>query len=226
MPVVEVTRETVHLGGAANVAANLAALGAQPILVGLSGRDEAGRQLIEELENQGIATESVVQDENRMTTIKTRILAHQQQVCRTDRESRVPLDGALRERFAKLCASCFEQVKGVISLGLFKGGFCMHRWFRTSLRKCRQQGKFVAVDPKLGDFSPYHGASVITPNTEEAGRASGAEIVDEPSLVQAGQHLLATAGLDYLLITRGEEGNDAVRGRQLFPHSNRCPRGF
>lgn len=205
VPVVEVTRETVHLGGAANVAANLAALGAQPILVGLLGRDEAGRQLIEELENQGIATDSVVQDENRMTTIKTRILAHQQQVCRTDRESKVPLDGALRERFAKLCTSCFEQVKGVI-LSDYSKGVLHAPLVQDLVKECRQQEKFVAVDPKLGDFSAYHGASVITPNMDEAGRASGAEIVDEPSLVQAGQHLLATAGLDYLLVTRGEEG--------------------
>ena len=205
VPVVEVVEETIHLGGAANVAANLSVLGAQPILIGLLGRDEAGNQLIAELENQGINTEAIILDETRMTTIKTRILAHQKQICRTDRENTEPLDEKLQKELAKICSSCFEQAQSVI-LSDYSKGVLHVPLVRNLIKECREHGKFISVDPKLDDFSAYHQASVITPNMEELRRTSGTKIADESALVQVGQQLLTRAELDYLLVTRGEEG--------------------
>ncbi len=84
VPVVEVVKESVHLGGAANVAYNLSVLKARPLLVGVVGSDEAGDRLVEELHRQEISSDGIVRDDGRATTIKTRIIAHNQQVCRTD----------------------------------------------------------------------------------------------------------------------------------------------
>ncbi|HUV14833.1 MAG TPA: PfkB family carbohydrate kinase, partial [Acidobacteriota bacterium] len=96
VPVVEVIRESEHLGGAANVALNLTSLGAEVDLVGVVGQDRAAQRLAENLASSGISTDSVVGDSERRTTIKTRIIAHHQQVCRADRETKKGLDPAIR----------------------------------------------------------------------------------------------------------------------------------
>jgi D-beta-D-heptose 7-phosphate kinase/D-beta-D-heptose 1-phosphate adenosyltransferase len=189
VPVVEVVKESVHLGGAANVACNLSVLKARPLLVGVVGGDEAGDRLIEELHRQEISSEGIVRDDGRATTIKTRIIAHNQQVCRTDREDKAPLS-----------QGTVDQIRGAYQ----------------TFQKAREAKKFVAVDPKAGDFSVYRGASMVTPNKKEAARASGVEIVDERSLIHAGEKLLEVTASDDLLITRGEEGMTLFEGKEPY----------
>jgi D-glycero-beta-D-manno-heptose-7-phosphate kinase len=205
VPVVEVQRESIHLGGAANVAANLVALGAAAVPVGVVGSDEAGRALIRTLQQQGISGEGVVVDSGRATTVKTRVIAHHQQVCRTDWEDKRPVSGqVLQDLSLAWCRAVDESQAAVVSdyaKGVLAAGLLSHL-----IDYCVRKDRFVAVDPKTRDFSLYRGASLITPNKKEAERAAGMEIVSEESLEQAGRRLLDLAASRYILITRGEEG--------------------
>ena len=213
VPVVEVVKETVHLGGAANVAYNLAVLKARPLLVGVVGGDEAGDRLVEELHRQEISSEGIVRDQGRSTTIKTRIIAHNQQVCRTDREDKTPLSQGTVDQLRGAYQTLLEPAKGMIISDYAKGALSAPLVVDL-IQEARQAKKFLAVDPKSGDFSVYRGASIVTPNKKEAVRASGVEIVDEASFIQAGEKLLEVTASDYLLITRGEEGMTLFDGKE------------
>jgi D-beta-D-heptose 7-phosphate kinase/D-beta-D-heptose 1-phosphate adenosyltransferase len=213
VPVVEVVKETVHLGGAANVAYNLAVLKARPLLVGVVGSDEAGDRLVEELHRQEISSEGIVRDKGRSTTIKTRIIAHNQQVCRTDREDKTPLSQGTVDQMRSTFRTLLEQVQGMILSDYAKGALSA-ALVVDLIQEARQAKKFLAVDPKSDDFSVYRGASIVTPNKKEAVRASGVEIVDEASFIQAGEKLLEVIASDYLLITRGEEGMTLFEGKE------------
>ncbi len=213
VPVVEVVKETVHLGGAANVAYNLAVLKARPLLVGVVGSDEAGDRLVEELHRQEISSEGIVRDNGRSTTIKTRIIAHNQQVCRTDREDKTPLSQGTVDQMRSTFQTLLEQAQGMILSDYAKGALSA-ALVVDLIQEARQAKKFLAVDPKAGDFSVYRGASIVTPNKKEAVRASGVEIVDEASFIQAGEKLLEVIASDYLLITRGEEGMTLFEGKE------------
>jgi len=205
VPVVEVVTETVHLGGAANVASNLASLGAQPLVVGTIGGDKEGEELLEEFRKQGISSEGVLRDTQRITSTKTRIIAEHQQVCRTDRENRAALSGPLLEDVVSLYGDYMERAGAIIVSDYGKGGLSA-KVLQTLIQQSRRVGKFLAVDPKDRDFSIYREASLVTPNKREAEAASGVNIVDEESLLQVGNILLETTAAQYLLITRGEEG--------------------
>ena len=213
VPVVEVVKETVHLGGAANVACNLAVLKARPLLVGVVGGDEAGDRLVEELHRQEISSEGIVRDKGRSTTIKTRIIAHNQQVCRTDREDKTPLSQGAVGQIRGAYQALLEQAQGIIISDYAKGALPADL-VMDLIQEAREAKKFLAVDPKAGDFLVYRGASIVTPNKKEAVRASGVEIVDEPSFIQAGEKLLEVTESDYLLITRGEEGMTLFDGKE------------
>jgi rfaE bifunctional protein kinase chain/domain len=205
VPVIEVTRETVHLGGAANVAANLASLGALPIPVGVAGIDQAGSELIQEFREQGIEPEGIVQEESRATTVKTRIIAHHQQVCRADREDRRPVVGATLNKLLEVCAGVVPRCKAVVLSDYLKG-VLVPPVVDYLVNACRDDGKVLTVDPKANDFCLYRGATIITPNKREAEHASGFKITDNESLIQAGNQILIRTAADYILITRGEEG--------------------
>ena len=213
VPVVKVVKEGFHLGGAANVARNLSVLKAQPLLVGMVGCDEAGERLVQELEREGISGEGLIRVSDRTTTIKTRIIAQQQQVCRTDRESTDPPSDELLAQINDSYLSYLKQARGVIVSDYAKG--VLSRVLVPDLiREARQEEKFIGVDPKRSDFSSYRWASLVTPNTKEAERASGVEIVDEASFIEAGQRLLEITTADSLLVTRGEEGMTLFEGQE------------
>ncbi len=205
VPIVEVLKETVHLGGAANVATNLVVLEARPLLIGVVGEDYAGKTLLGQLDEKGISRRAVMVDQNRVTSTKTRIIARHQQVCRTDSESKRPVApeilGSLQEAFTESLISA----KGVV-LSDYAKGILRPPLIGDLIGRSRQAKKSVTIDPKSGDFSIYRNASVITPNQKEAERASGIAIVNGASLIRAGKLLLDSTSADHLLITRGEEG--------------------
>src|SRR5262249_6347547 len=114
VPVVEIERETLHLGGAGNVAANLSALGASPMIVGVIGHDLAGERLRGEFAREGISTVGLVPDRARPTTVKTRIIAHSQHVVRADREKKAFVDGAIEKELARLFLDLLAEAEAVI----------------------------------------------------------------------------------------------------------------
>ncbi len=216
VPVVEVTRESVHLGGAANVAANLAALGAEPLLVGVVGDDEARPRLCRQLELQGIASNGLLSEPDRRTSVKTRIIAHHQQVCRADRESRRPLSSETRMSLLEAFRERLPRSQAVLLSDYAKGVLADPLPVQLA-SDARELEKFVALDPKNRDFSIYRGVSAITPNQREAEAASGLSISDETSLRAAAVRLRQQTKASQVLITRGEEGMVLLDQDQLYP---------
>lgn len=205
VPVVEVTDESFHLGGAANVAHNLFSLGAVPILTGVRGHDDAAERLLEALERTGITETRLVLDASRPTTVKTRTIAHGQQVVRTDRESRDDLSTQVETELIQQVAAALKESQALI-LSDYSKGTLTPRVLQKAITTARRRRLPVLVDPKLKRFHAYRRVSVATPNTLEAQAATGIEIDGRRQLEDAAKKILSSLQCDALLVTRGEQG--------------------
>ena len=205
VPVVTVKRETQLLGGAANVVNNIRSLGGHAFLVGVVGGDERGRKILSLLEESEVDTGGVLIDPRRPTTVKTRIVAHSQQVVRFDREDQAPLSQGYAESIASYAREMVNQADTVVIADYGKG-VVNEQLVQTITEISKKMNKTVALDPKISRFDLYRDVTVVTPNTQEASMASGTEIVDENSLKAAGQKLLDRFNCEVVLITRGEDG--------------------
>jgi len=204
VPIVEVTKEDFLLGGASNVANNIIALGGSATIVGVTGNDRAGDVLTNLLDKQGIRCQGVVRC-SRNTIVKTRIIAHNQQVVRFDKEDKDRLDGKIFKKLLEYLKEVIPTHDAVI-ISDYKKGVVSSALIKEVLKTAKPFRIFVSVDPKVGHFKFYAGVSLITPNLAEASLASGVEIRDEKSLISAGKRLLKTLSCDAVLITRGEQG--------------------
>jgi rfaE bifunctional protein kinase chain/domain len=217
VPVVEIERETFALGGAGNVAANLAALGARPVLVGVVGRDGDGDQLVDALKSRGIETGPIARDPSRPTTVKTRIIAHQQQVVRADREARADFNGALADGTTQKLAEEIGRADGLIVSDYGKGVITASA-LPTALAAAFRRGIHVSVDPKESHIDAYRGVSILTPNQHEAGGVMGRRVVDEASLMEVGWGLLKRVESKALLVTRGPGGMSLFEQGGRYTH--------
>lgn len=204
VPVVEVSRESFLLGGAANVAHNIVALGAQATIVGIAGKDIAGEALKGMLSDQGVNCEGLFV-ENRPTTVKTRVIAHHQQVVRFDREDSKYVDGKILRGILGHVKSLLPDHDAVI-VSDYRKGMVSAELIAGLLAGPKARSRFVAVDPKVGHFDFYKGVSLITPNLMEASSGANLEIRDEESLLKAGRKLLRRLSCKAVMITRGEQG--------------------
>jgi D-glycero-beta-D-manno-heptose-7-phosphate kinase len=205
VPVVNVRRESSRLGGAANVANNVKALGGEPVLLGIVGQDETARALQAELAKRGVSPEALVVDAARPTIKKTRVIARSQQIVRIDREAAGDVEGELLDRLSERIASQIERVDGIVISDYGKGvvsGPLLARWLQPFVAS----GKPVCVDPKETHFHSYKRVTILTPNVSEASFAASRRIRDDASLEAAGRSLLAQLEARSLLITRGEDG--------------------
>ncbi len=203
VPVVEINRESWHAGGAGNVVSNLLALGAQAVPIGVIGNDWAGEKLRERLGEAGAETKFLIVDANRPTTLKTRILAHHQQMIRADRESRLPLSEIIEDQLISTFLKALPDADAVI-VSDYDKGVLTPRVLQAVLAVAA--GKTVCLDPKIKNFTFYRPVTVITPNQLEAERATGIEITDETSLLAAARQIRETLACPHVLITRGEHG--------------------
>jgi D-beta-D-heptose 7-phosphate kinase/D-beta-D-heptose 1-phosphate adenosyltransferase len=204
VPVVHVARESTHPGGAGNVVANLAALGASPAVVGWVGRDESGRRLRRLLEQLGADTAGMVSANGTPSIEKTRIIAHSQQVVRLDREPTRP-----GERLARRLLAAVERALpnvDAVLLSDYGKGTIGASLLELLGRRRRREGFIYLIDPKPGNFDAYQGATLIKPNESEAVAAAGMEIMDGKSLHEVGRRLLERWQSDSILISRGEHG--------------------
>jgi D-beta-D-heptose 7-phosphate kinase/D-beta-D-heptose 1-phosphate adenosyltransferase len=219
VPVVAVTRDTRVPGGAANVARNVAGLRVRVEMAGLVGGDPAGRDLARMLKGQGIGVSAVVADPDRATTVKTRVIAHSQQVVRVDRERKGPPSRKTHDTLLRKVLAALDGVDGVV-FSDYRKGTLSAELVREVTDAARRKGLFVAVDPKQNDFSFYRGCSVITPNKGEAQAAlGGRELRDDLEVWEGGRELLRKCRAEAVLITRGEEGMTLVeRGRPVCFH--------
>ena len=205
VPVVAVKKETKMLGGAANVINNIYSLGGRSILCGVVGEDQTGVEIVEKLKDLGQPTDGVITERGRPTSIKTRVVAHNQQVVRFDRESK---KGIGPDSVKKVLSFINEMIgsidvvivadygKGVISGDMMKG-----------LRKLLDDSDILlSIDPKTENFEYYKSIDLITPNHHEAGTFCRLEIEDEETLVKAGRQIIETLNCRSVLITQGKDG--------------------
>lgn len=205
VPVVWVKKESFMPGGASNVANNLRALGANVRLAGVIGDDERGAILKGELEAKGIDVSGIFTDESRPTTLKTRVVAHHQQVVRIDKERPDHLDDGLISGMTDYIKSILKEIDAVIIEDYGKG-VISPKLLGKVVPLAKSYKKIISVDPKEEHFRYYKGISVITPNNSEAAKAVGFEIKDDASLKKAGEALLSKLNCRIVLITLGENG--------------------
>ncbi len=205
VPVVNVNRESFLLGGSLNVANNIHTLGGIVYPCGIVGRDLEGRLLMRGLRRFGIETGGVVQDKTRPTTIKTRVIAHSQQVVRVDREKIQPLSVSDIRRILQFIQKKIKQADVVIVEDYGKG-VVEPSLLKPLLKLAKRLKKPVLVDPKEKHFSLYKGVTAITPNRSEAYGGYNASNGRQPDLEEAGRGLLKQLNLQAVLITLGEEG--------------------
>ncbi|MEA2031016.1 MAG: D-glycero-beta-D-manno-heptose-7-phosphate kinase [candidate division Zixibacteria bacterium] len=205
VPVVEIASDRILLGGAANVAANIRALGDEPILVGTVGQDEAASKLSRLLSQHDISSDYCISDDSRRTTIKTRIMAHSQQVVRADREDSNELDSSIETRIYKRFLSVADEIDAVI-ISDYGKGVVTASLLEKVISVCKEKDIFVGVDPNESRFPNYRKVSLITPNHNEAGFAYGRRISSIADLDEVGHGLLKQLEVKSILITRGADG--------------------
>ena len=205
VPVVRLERESFRLGGAGNVVNNLVALGARAIPVGVRGDDRFGDLLESHCREAGLPTEGMIVAPGRPTTVKTRVIAHGQQVVRVDREVDTPPDAAVSRRLQEKGMALLEEVQGVIVSDYDKGTLSPSLLAALLPESVRRRLP-VIVDPKIRLFRHYGPATVVTPNAREAMEASGMVARSEDEFEELGRRILDMLGCPFLLITRGERG--------------------
>lgn len=202
VPVVHVTRESHHLGGAANVVHNLRALGAGAAICGVVGADIAGQTLIDDLKAIGAETDGIVRDRQAITTRKTRVIAHSQQVIRYDHEQR----GCSARAIARLKTFLARHASGYDAILVSDYGKGVITAATLGALPSPSAGPRVIVDPKKPNFALYRDVTLVTPNLTEAAEAAGVEIVDAAALRAAASTLRQRWQAAAVLITRGEQG--------------------
>lgn len=205
VPVVNVSSETLQLGGAANVSNNIRSLGGRVDLCGVIGADEAGRQFTDVLRSYGIGNDGVLIDRDRPTTRKTRIVAHNQQLVRFDVERCHAISGVLEARISRYVAACIRSVAAIVVSDYAKGVITPRVMADVTALADRHKIP-VIVDPKVGHIGYYKGVTVLTPNHLEAILAAGLQGDNDNTLLEAGRQLHQRLGCRAVLVTRGERG--------------------
>lgn len=204
VPVVRVRRESASLGGAANVAANIVALGARVSLAAIRGRDPAGAELVDGLRALGVE-DLTEEDPAWPTTIKTRVLAGATQVLRVDREGDGPPADITRRRLLTTIERQLADSDGLV-ISDYDKGVLTPDVLRPMLQLARERGIPVAVDPKPRHLLEYQPVTVLTPNEDEAAEATGVRIRTDTDCVRAARIILDRVAADAVLVTRGERG--------------------
>jgi rfaE bifunctional protein kinase chain/domain len=205
VPVVDFVEQSECLGGAGNVAANIAALGGKVEAFGVIGNDEAGRALQKCLRTADITDKGVVLDSKRVTTVKTRIIARHQQVVRVDHERREPLRPETQEKLLRLLFSALKHLSALV-LSDYDKGLITDDFADRVLSAAHQLKVPVFVKPKTSRLYAYRGARAIVCNAKEAGFYVTRSLADEKSVEEAGRALLAHFGCSAVVITRGNNG--------------------
>ncbi|MBU2572541.1 MAG: D-glycero-beta-D-manno-heptose-7-phosphate kinase [Elusimicrobia bacterium] len=207
VPVVQVREEHTVAGGAGNVAANLAALGARPGLIALTGRDNAARELSDILSAAGVETGSLISDPAAFTIEKTRVIAEHQQVVRFDREPAFKLSPSLQKAALNAVEEHLKAGAGALILSDYGKGLLTPHVIEAAIQLCRKRGVPVFVDPKVEHFHRYKKVTCLTPNTTEA--CQGMRLLQKDgrdAVEELGKKIVGTLKCLSLLITRGEHG--------------------
>jgi D-beta-D-heptose 7-phosphate kinase/D-beta-D-heptose 1-phosphate adenosyltransferase len=205
VPVVRLTRSSFVAGGAANVAANIAGLGARPRLVGVVGEDEGASQLPAALDRAKVSSDHLIVSRDRPTTVKTRVVAHHQHVVRVDQEANTPIDGECARDLTRTACTLLADAQ-VLVLSDYAKGVLTPDVVAQLIAAARELGLPVLVDPKGREYERYAGATLLTPNRTEAALAVGLDPHAPDVVGRAGERLIENLRVDSVLITEGEDG--------------------
>ncbi|MCA6069521.1 MAG: D-glycero-beta-D-manno-heptose-7-phosphate kinase [Endomicrobium sp.] len=211
VPVVEVTRETEMLGGAANVANNITSLGGKAYVVSVIGKDITGKSLAEMLEEKGINYDCLVYDANRPTIVKTRIIAASQQLVRVDKEIKGFFDHHTESKVLTNMEKIIPQVNAVI-ISDYGKGVVSPTVLKKTISLAKKHKIPVTVDPKIYHFKKYKKITTMTPNEREVIEGMNAKnIRTDEDIVVLGKKILKTLNSESVLITRGEKGMTLIQ---------------
>ncbi len=205
VPVVEVNKDDFLLGGCANVLNNICAMGGRAYVAGVVGSDATGAKLLSEFCSRGVDTEGIAVERGRPTTLKTRIVAHGQQVVRFDQEDRRPVQARSVRKILSYVRTIRDDL-GALVVSDYSKGVVIRSLLDGIRRELAGLPIFTCVDPKQRDFTLYEGFDIITPNHNEASLAAGEEIRNGQDHVRVGLKLLEKYKFRAILITRGEAG--------------------
>ena len=217
IPVLDVSRSMDSAGGAANVARNVAALGASVTLMGVTGEDPWAADLIEQLSNSPTIDVQLIADLERPTTVKTRYVADGQQILRADRESRTSLSEDIETRLLAQFEVSLRRAD-IVVLSDYAKGVLSDRITRAAIRAARAANKPVIVDPKAQDLRKYTGATVLTPNRLELQAACGFECATDEAVDSAARAFLDNEICDAMVVTRGKDGMSVISKDQPAVH--------
>ncbi len=217
IPVVRVERESAMLGGAGNVARNLVALGARPVFVSVVGDDGAGREVTRLVGEHGEVDPCIVVEPGRPTTIKTRFFASSQQLLRADHETTAALSDATRDTMLSQALALLPQTKTLV-LSDYGKGVLASPVAETLIARARALGRPVIVDPKGIDYTPYGGATILTPNRKELFEATKMPVDGDEAIATAARWLIARYGVEHVLVTRSQDGMSLVSADGTIHH--------
>lgn len=209
VPVLVARERLRRLGGAGNVLRNLVSMGATVALFATIGSDDAGKWFKNHCYEIGVDTFWLKTDRSRPTTIKTRVVARNQQIVRIDEENTGIISAEMEQKVIDELKSVLPQVKAVV-LSDYGKGFLTPNILQSLLAQAKEENIPVLVDPKGMDFTRYKGATYITPNIREASLASGIDISDKVSMELAGQTLLSQTNAEGIVLTRGRDGSSLI----------------
>ncbi len=209
VPVLVARERLRRLGGAGNVLRNLVSMGATVALFATIGSDDAGKWFKNHCYEIGVDTFWLKTDRSRPTTIKTRVVARNQQIVRIDEENTGIISAEMEQKVIDELKSVLPQVKAVV-LSDYGKGFLTPNILQSLLAQAKEENIPVLVDPKGMDFTRYNGATYITPNIREASLASGIAISDKVSMELAGQTLLSQTNAEGIVLTRGRDGSSLI----------------
>lgn len=204
VPVVDVENEDSHLGGAANVANNIKTLGAEPILYGVIGNDDAGRQTKTLLRSSGLQDSGIFVENNRPTTVKTRIIGNHQQIVRLDKEIKSPISHETEQKIIT-SIEADESLQAIVFEDYNKG-MITETLIESVMKIANSKGIPVLIDPKKDNFFAFKNCTIFKPNKKEAEQALGFTLQTDEDIKRAGKELLKKLQAQYILLTLGEKG--------------------
>jgi D-beta-D-heptose 7-phosphate kinase/D-beta-D-heptose 1-phosphate adenosyltransferase len=209
VPVVDFVEQSECLGGAGNVAANIAALGARVTPFGVVGKDDEGAAILRCAAAIEMPVRGILAEASRVTTVKTRVIARHQQIVRVDRERREPLSRELEERLIRAITSAIDKLD-VLVISDYDKGLITDALADRVLSACHKRKVPAMVKPKTSRLFAYRGATAIICNAKEAGFFVTRTLTDSQSVEEAGRALLAHFGCAAVVITRGEKGMSII----------------
>lgn len=213
--VVDVQKEAYTLGGAGNVLKNLVAFNCEVDVISVIGNDDYGKMVTDQLLEYGVNGDGILNDKDRCTTVKSRVLVHNHHLIRLDRENVTAISNEIENEFIKILEKKIRQFD-IVLISDYNKGFLTRSLLSKIFSLCREIGIKTLLDPKGADFTKYKGVNIIKPNKKEACLATGVNIKNNETLKEACVILKEITGCDEVIITLSEDGIAAFANNELI----------